>query len=40
MTPLLIGLGNLDAVFGGFSRLFLEYFQVKFRMFLDGLVKN
>jgi hypothetical protein len=35
-----LGLGNLDAFFGRFSRLFLDYFQVKFRLFLDGLVKN
>jgi hypothetical protein len=27
---LLIGLGNLDAFFGRFSRLFLDYIQVKF----------
>jgi hypothetical protein len=37
---LYIGLGNLDAFFGRFSRLFLDYFQVKFILFLDGLVKN
>jgi hypothetical protein len=35
----LLGLGNLDAFFGRFSRLFLDYLQVKFRLFLDGLVK-
>jgi hypothetical protein len=35
-----LGLGNLDAFFGRFSRLFLDYFQVKVRLFLDGLVKN
>jgi hypothetical protein len=35
-----VGLGNLDAFFGRCSRLFLDYFQVKFRLFLDGLVKN
>jgi hypothetical protein len=35
-----LGLGNLDTFFGRFSRLFLDYFQVKFRLFLDGLVKN
>jgi hypothetical protein len=39
MRALFVGLGNLDAFFGRFSRLFLDYFQVKFRLFLDGLMK-
>jgi hypothetical protein len=31
-----VGLGNLDAFIGRFSRPFLDYFQVKFRLFLDA----
>jgi hypothetical protein len=37
---ILLGLVNLDAFFGRFSRLFLDYFQVKFRLFLDGFVEK
>jgi hypothetical protein len=33
-------LGQFRRFVGRFSRLFLDYFQVKFRLFLDGLVKN
>jgi hypothetical protein len=36
----MIGLGNLDAFFGRFSRLFLDCFAFKFSCFLDGFLQN
>jgi hypothetical protein len=33
-------LGQFRRFFGRFSRLFLDYFQVNLRLFLDGLMKN
>jgi hypothetical protein len=40
MLLVIFRLGQFRCFFGRFSHLFLDYFQVKFRLFLDGLVKN